>query len=212
MKLKVGNNNLTIRKWKGKDKKNFMSLINGEEVNEHEIMESIVYSCIEEDVVLSVDEFKYVLSRIRAYSLGEGISVEFYCESCGSVFKQDFKLSDVYSYTYTELNEIKVPGYTIKMGDIKNKDFYIEKIKEDSLYDFLLRIESINGDDTYDLEKLEELFDEMDIDILTDILDQYEDARFKLKDINTVKCPSCFKETKYQFDELPGFFPDSWFE
>ena len=78
MKIKLGNKELTIRKWKGRDKKKFMAAVNAELLDEQEITNSLVYDCIEEDVALSDDEFKYMLSKIRAYSLGEDISIEFY--------------------------------------------------------------------------------------------------------------------------------------
>lgn len=212
MKIKVGNKNLTIRKWKGKDKKNFLKLLNKEKLDEVQIMEAMVYSCIEEEIILSIPEFKYVLSRIRAYSIGENINIEFYCEDCGEMFNKDFKLSDIYSYTFKNINEIKSNDIVIKLSEIRNKDFYIKKISEDELYDFLLRIESINGNDTMDLSQIEDYFDELDVDVLTDILEQYENTKFKLLDIHTVKCENCESETLYQFDELPGFFPSAWFE
>lgn len=212
MKIKVGNKDITIRKWKGKDKKKFISLLKDESLNEVSIMEAMVYSCIEENVILSVDEFKYVLSRIRAYSLGEEISIEFYCDKCGDVFNKEFKLSDVFTYTYKELKEIDIPGAQIKLGPIKNKEIYIKKIAEDSYYDLLLRVERINGNDAFTLEELENIIDEMDLDVLEQIMEIYYDSKFTIHDINEVQCPSCGDKSLYEFDELPGFFPETWFE
>ena len=128
MKLKVGDKNLTIRKWKGKDKKNFIKALNKKNTNEAEVMEAIGYSCIEEDEVLSIDEFRYVLSRIRAISLGEEYDVDFYCKSCGEVFNKEFKLDETFKFTYKPLKEIKVDGVRIKLGPIRNKVAYLKRI------------------------------------------------------------------------------------
>ena len=212
MKIKVGNKNLTIRKWKGKDKKNFINALKKKDIDENEVMQALVYSCIEESAALSVDEFRYVLSRIRAESLGEEIKIEFYCTKCGELYTKTFLLKDIISFSYNELKEIKVDGVHIVLGEIRNKEFYIKKVSEDQLYDLLLRIKSYNGNDTFTLSELEEMFDDMDIDTLDKVLQIYNDAKFKVLDVNTVQCPSCSHQTKYKFDELPGFFPQSWFD
>jgi hypothetical protein len=212
MKIQVGNKNLTIRKWKGKDKKAFINALKKNDVQQNEIMDVLVYSCIEEDVVLSVDEFRYVLSRIRAYSLGEDISIDFLCSECGTLYTKIFKLKDIIRYTYNGLNEIKVQGHVIELGEIKNKDAYVELVLKDPLYDLLLRVESIDGDDAFTLESLISTFDELDVDVLDEIIDIWESSKFKLDDLNIVTCSNeqCGKETTYVFDELPSFFPESW--
>ena len=56
MKIKLKDQEITIRKWKGKDKKKFMTEMNQPEPDEMKIMQALVYNCIEEeDVVLSTD-------------------------------------------------------------------------------------------------------------------------------------------------------------
>lgn len=211
MKIKVSDKTITINKWKGKNKKEFTRLLNDPKANEQQMMESLVYSCIDEDVILSVDEFRYVLSRIRAISLGEEINIEFYCNECEKTFTKSFELKDIIRFNYKELKEIKVNNIHIKLGNIKNKAIYSEKVAEDSNYDFLFRIEEINGNDAFSLNELEEIVDDIDLDDLEKIMEIYEDHRFKIDDINTVEC-ECGHKMKFQFDELPGFFPDSWFE
>jgi len=213
MKLKVGNRNLTIRKWKGKDKKAFINSLKEENINEEDVMNALVYDSIEEEnVILSSDEFKYVLSRIRAYSLGEEINVEFMCGECGEIHTQTFELKNLLKYEFKPLKEIKIPGAHIKFGEIANKELYISKIKEDEDYDFLLRISEINENNTFTLNELEMIIDDLDIDVLTEVMTIWEESKFKLDDVGLVKCPNCGDEVYYQFDEIPGFFPTSWFE
>ena len=212
MKIKVGNKNLTIRKWKGKDKKAFINALKEKKINENDVMNSLVYSCIEEDVILSLDEFKYVLTKIREYSLGDELEIEFYCASCGTVYTKKLKISEIIKYTYKELKEIKVKDVVIKLGELKNREIYVKLIEEDPIYDLLLRVESFNGNEGFNLEELVDLFDDLDIDILSEILDIYADSKFKIDDIKAIACPECGTETLYEFDELPDFFPKSWFE
>jgi hypothetical protein len=211
MKIEVGNKNLEIRKWRGGDKKKFLAALNKKDLDINEVMQTLVYDCIEEKVTLSPDEFKYVLSRIRAYSLGEEFNVEFYCDGCGNVFKKTLLLKDTVRYTYKELNEINVQGVSIKLSEIRNKEFYIKKISEDLEYDFLLRIQEINGNESFTLQELESIIDDIDIDILTNIAEIWEDHKFKMDDINTVHC-DCGKSYTYKFDEIPEFLPTSWFK
>jgi len=212
MEIQLGNKKLNIRGWKGKDKKAFLSSIKAEALDEKRVMESIVYECIEEkNVVLSIEEFKYVLVKIRAISLGEEIKINFYCRKCSELFEKTFLLKDIIKYSYKDLKEIKAPGVVIKLDEIKNKEIYIQKLKEDDLYDLLLRVKSFNGDDTFTLDELMDKFDDLDLSVLSNIIEQYEAAKFKVLDVNAVTCPSCQDVINYEFDELPEFFPSSWF-
>lgn len=210
--INLGSKKIHIRKWKGRDKKAFLASLKAKEINESDVMDTLVYGCIREKVVLSTEEFKYVLSRIRAISLGEEIRIEFYCIECGEIHKETFQLNNIIRYTCGNLKEIKEKDVLIKLGEIRNKTIYIKKLGEDSLYDLLLRVESFNGDDAFTLDSLMEKFDDLDIDVLASIIEQYENAKFKVQDTNTVICPKCKNETDYIFDELPKFFPESWFE
>ena len=76
---------------------------------------------------------------------------------------------------------------------------------------FLLKIESFNGDDAFTLEGLIEKFEDLEIDTITEIMEIYDDHKFKVNDVNEIEC-DCGHKMKFEFDELPGFFPDSWFK
>ena len=83
----------------------------------------------------------------------------------------------------------------IKIGEIKNADFYKNIIEqnpsEEKDYDFYLRIESINSDDSMTLEEIVELFNEMDIDEFDSIFSQWEQMRFKIDDTAEISCKNC---------------------
>lgn len=210
MKIQLKDQVITARKWKGKDKRNFMKEMQKQKPNEDKITKALVYDCIEEDVILSTDEFKYVLSMIRAESLGNEIKYNFYCTECDSTHERTYNITDIIRASYSDDSVISVGDININLGEIKNKEFYIEKIKEGKIYDFLLRINDINGDKTLDLDDLINFLDELDIDILDEILKKYDDIRFKVDDVNEFVC-DCGHREKYHFDELPEFFPSEWF-
>lgn len=210
MKIQLKNKEITIRKWKGKDKREFIKLMQEKTPNEVSIMNALVYDCIEEDVTLSPEEFKYVLSQIRAKSLGEEITYNFYCTECGETHERKYNISDIMRPVFEDVNFISHGGINITLGEIKNKEYYLNKIQEGNIYDFLLRIEDINGNDAFDLDYLIDFFDDLDIDVLDEILKQYDKIKFKIDDVNTFECDCGFKED-YKFDEIPEFFPSDWF-
>lgn len=210
MKLKLGNKTVTIRKWKGKDKKALINALKANENKDQSVIKSLVYSCIEEDVALDVQELQYVLMHIRALSLGDTFNIDLHCDSCNTESKYTYKISDVIRYSFIDKNILQSGDVTIKLGKIRNKEFYLKKVVEDSMYDLLLRVESFNGDESFTLDELIEKFDDLDVDVLDDIINQWETTRFKLDDINEVECPNCHNKELYKFDAIPNFFPESW--
>lgn len=215
MKVKLNNQEITIRKWKAKEKKEFLNTVRNSESLDT-LQDVLVYNCIEEKVALNADEFKYVMTQIRSYSLGDEIELEFFCDSCKSKFLNTIKLQEIIKPIISNLKEIETKNYRIKLGNIRNVDFYKETIKnnpnEEKDYDFYLRIESINDNDCLTLAEIVELFNNMDIDEFDSIFEQWEDIRFKIDDTKEVKCKKCSSSVVYSFDEIPGFFPTNWFK
>lgn len=215
-KVQVGNKTVTIRKWKGKDRKQFVKLIRDKDLINPEFMNALVYDCLDENVTLNAEEFRYVLTRIRAFTLGENIKFKFSCDKCEETFEEERELKNVLRYNYKDIKEIKVKDVIIKIGEIKNREFYQKVISENTddvdFYDFLLRVESVNGNDMFTFEQLVEFFDDLDVDVLEEIVSIWNDGKFEIDDINQVICPHCNHKMTYIFDELPEFFPSKWFE
>ena len=214
MKIKIGTNEITIRKWKAKEKKEFLNTVRTSESLDT-LQDILVYNCIEENVALSAEEFKYVMTQIRSYSLGDCIDLEFFCDNCKVKFIHTIELKEIIKPIISDIREIKTKNYKIKLGNIRNVDFYRETIKKNPLeekdYDFYLRIESLNSDDSLTLEEIVDVFNNMDIDEFDSIFKQWEDIRFKIDDTAEISCKNCGTAVKYSFDEVPGFFPPAWF-
>ena len=209
----IGDKKVTFRKWKGKDKKEFIKCLKNPEMEFNDVIQSLVYSCIEDDkVVFGVEELKYLLSRIRAFSLGEYINIELLCTSCMELHKQDFKLSDIIRQKWKPLEQIEVGETTIKFGPIRNREKYIDMMEIDDSYDFIMRIEQFNDLDIFTVQELEDMIDDLDVEDLTLIMAEFMECQFKVDDINSVTCPHCKEITEYEFDEIPGFLPNDWAE
>ena len=215
-KVQVGNKTVTIRKWKGADRKLFVKTIKERNLESPDLTNGLVYNCIDENYTFNAEEFRYLLTRIRAFTLGENIKFKFSCSECKEIFEEERELKDILKPKYKELKEINVDNINIKIGEIKNREFYQKIISEnydDSVfYDFLLRIESFNGNDMFTFDELVEMFDDLDVDVLEKIIEIWEDSKFEIDDVNEVVCPKCSHKMNYIFDEIPEFFPTKWFE
>lgn len=204
-----------VRKWKAKEKKEFLKTIKEKE-NLDDLQDILVYNCIEGKAAFSIDEFKYVFSKMRQISLGEKIKLEFFCNECKSKFIQEIPLDDIIKPIFSKIKNIQSKNYNIELSGIVNPDFYKKIISENveysKEYDFYLRIKSINDNETMTLEEIVEMFDNMDIDEYDYIFNEWEKIRFKINDIVDISCNNCNHIVKYSFDEVPGFFPNSWFK
>lgn len=209
-KIKFNGFEVNARKWKAKEKFSFKNSI---KEGTNDIIESLVYKCLDNNVVLSPNEYKYALAQIRAHSLGEEIELEFFCDSCNERFRTKVNLNEIVKPVYKEIKEIKTKNHNILLGTIKNPDFYKKVIVQaPNELDFYLRIHSINDEECFSIEEVIKYFNEMDIDEFEEIINQWEEIKFKIDDIFEVKCTKCGEGKKYQFDEIPGFFPNSWYE
>lgn len=209
-KITLNGYEVNARKWKAKEKFKFKEIINKDD--NKELVKILVYDCLDKEVAFSEDEYKYVLAQIRSHSLGETIKLEFNCESCDTRFVNEINLNDVLKPEYEAIKPIITNKHVIKIGEIKNKDFYKKVISQapDEL-DFYLRIDTINDEECYSIEEVIKYFSEMDIDEFENIINQWEKIKFKLNDNYSIKCTKCEASTNYQWDEIPGFFPNSWY-
>lgn len=211
IEIQLNSKKIKARKWKAKEKFTFKANISSKN-GAQKIVDSLVYDCLETNEVLSTEEYKYALLKIREASISDSIKLQFNCDNCNTRFNTDLKLSGIFKPVYVEKNEIKTQNHIIKLGEIKNKEFYKKVINQSpNELDFYLRIESINGEECVSISEVIQYFSEMDVDEFERITDQWEEIRFKIDDNVKISCPNCKSETVYKFDEIPGFFPASWY-
>jgi len=209
---KIRDKVVKYRKWKVKDKKKLLANTDNPLLTK----EAMVFDCLEDKkIALSEDEFKYMLFKIREESISEKIKFKFECGSCSKPFDYDADLNEIMTPEFKDYGEIEYNGHIINIGSLRNREFYestmnnIDDEDEKYLADFLFHIESYN-DNEYTFETLNEKINDLDVDVFEKIFKAWEEMRFKIDNVKEVKCPSCGFEEFYEFDALPGFFPESW--
>lgn len=184
----------------------------------------LVYDLLEEFVPLDVEEFNYVLYRIRDFSYNTPIKYTITCNECGRDFDVAYKLCDLYrpmnGYSQDVTKEHTVNDKTMSMtfSHISVKDFeqYESIITAETdefknlLIDFIYHIKYINGLAVDDRVKLFKDIEEWDADIFENFFFDFNSIKFYVDVNNRVKCPHCLQSTVLNFDEFPNFYPDSW--
>lgn len=217
--LTVRDNIIKYRKWKVKDRKKFIKMLSDiENIKEQEASNVLVYDCLENPkVILSPEEYRYVLTQIRKTSIGGDIDFKFTCSACKSPFNVKLDLDYIVKPKFSEYLNIKVDEIKIELGDVISKEHYDKRISdcksEEDIYltDFLYHIKSINGNNTFTFDELSNYFDNLDTDDVDNIFDEWDTMRFIVDDLAEVECPKCGHKENYIFDDLPGFFPTKWF-
>lgn len=215
--IELNGKRIKFRKWKGKDKKKFIQQIREiglENVSLEKTMNILVHGALEshKDEIFTQEEYRYLLSRIRQFSLGNDMLASLFCDNCGEEFLHEYKISEVVKPIHETLDDFDDGDVFIKFGKIKNKEMYLEQVQEDKNVEIFYRIEEFNGSRQHSIDSLMQEFDDLDLVQIEEIIDFYESNKFQIDDIKEIKCPHCNHTTDYEFDEIPDFFPQSWFE
>jgi DNA-directed RNA polymerase subunit RPC12/RpoP len=212
-KTDVRGKEVKFRKWKVKDKKKFVSNSKDPRV----VKDALVYDCIEDkNLALSEEEYKYLLFKIRETSLTSKVEFLFTCKDCNTEFDFVANLDEIMQPTFKEYGSIEVNGKIFEMGNIRNRDFYEQLItsnaeaSEKLLADFILHIKSFDDNTGFTFDQMVEKIDDLDVEDFEKVFEKWEEMRFKVDNTYPVKCPNCGSEELYEFDALPGFFPESW--
>lgn len=209
---KLKNKNIQFRKWKVKDKKNILQ----SKDNAIQLKHALVYNCLKDKkIALTSEEYKFLLFKIRSESINSPILYNFSCDSCNEEFEYNADLNEIMKPTYIEKSLISVKNNTFKLQNIQNREFYENSIQnldesELDLVDFIFHIKSYNDDDTLGFDDLNEIINNMNIDVFSEIFSEWNKIKFKINNVYSVKCPVCGAYELYEFDDLPGFFPDDW--
>lgn len=212
--IKVGNKIIKARKWKAKDRKLFRKkLVESEGKNISKIISDVlVYNCLENpNIALTDEEIQYLFIQLRKISISDKFKFEFECENCGHKNELILKIDDVIKPVYKEYEPIIVDNITIEIQDIKNKKFYEENKDEyDDAKELAFRIKSFNGDTSKSFNELVEIFENMDINTFDKIYQKFQEMNFHIDNTYACECKNCGHKNLFEFDEIPGFFPDTW--
>lgn len=213
--LKIRDKEINYRKWKVKDKKKFITAL---ENNDGISAEAVVYDCLENpNIPLTEEEYRWVIMNIRAKSIGETLKFDIGCDECGQYFEYNESIFDAQVPQFKAFGTIRSGSVSLKMGEIPNKEYYDDAIRqcnnseEKFFIDFLFHVKEMNGSDAFSFDTLYNFVNNLDIDVGEDLFQQWNDMKLTFNNVHDVECPSCKHQQPIRFDELFGFFPDSWF-
>lgn len=215
MEINLNNRTINFRKWKVKDRNNFVKA-----TNDIERRYALVYNCLEDpNTPLDMEEYNYMLLMIRSLSLTPILTYTLKCvnPNCGKIYTTNVDISEnLKNIKPCPYNDIVIDNIKIKIQRIKNQKAYEEHINSTTspftryLMDFCLHIKSINDSEILTLDDVFNFMNELDVDAFEGIMTQWEDQRFKVDMKGYIECPHCHENVLYSFDDLPDFFPKSW--
>jgi hypothetical protein len=213
---------LHLRKWKVKDRNAFKQIIKekGESLTPIDISSALVFPCIKEkNILLTEEEIKNVLYSLREISIKADFDFTFLCdeENCEKLNTTTIKVQDINKIVKSNWSEVEIFDDVITFGERVQPEFYYNTIyntdsenqKEQS--DLAMHIVKIGNDDSMSFSETITFLNNLDTDVLDKIQEEYNKQKFKQDTLYTVKC-ECGKEQNFIFDEIPNFFPTSWFE
>jgi len=208
--IDLGHRVIKARKWKGKERKDFKKMVLDNDV-EKATEKILIRRCLENpDTALSSAELKYVLIQIRKQSLGDKFDFEYICE-CSYKNKLKIKLDDVSKLKYKPWKKIEVNSNTYEFQNIQNAKYYnknqdsLDDVKEISFY-----TKAINDNESMSFIEVQDFYDNLDIDEFDKVFDEFSKMYCNIDDVHEVQCKECKRKKKFEFDEIPGFIPDSW--
>ena len=119
--LELQGRTIKFRTWKVKDKENLIKA-----KTNYDKKKALVFNCLENpNEALDYLEYEYVLFNIRNKSLPNYVTkYVLRCPNCGTVYNCNVHFSDILEKNDRKYTEIKSGNYSIKVGNIKNQEFY----------------------------------------------------------------------------------------
>lgn len=209
---------LEYRKWKVKDKleldkidadltaDNIQKMIRKREV--------FVYNCLKERVPLDIEQYNYVLSLIREYSLHSPMEFTVECTHCKAKFLQSLSTPEIITFRDADYKDITVKDLTFKIGNVTDPGYDFDILNamstsERFLADFAYHVVSINDKEVSPTDVME-ILGEFDVDDFQVLFDSYNNQKFVCGFSKAIVCPECGEGDIYEFDNLTAFFPKSW--
>ncbi len=205
--IDLGHKKVNARKWKAKDRKLFKDAIQKEKDIDESLTKYLVMNCLEDNNVdLSDEEIQYIILQIRKHSISDSFKFEWTCD-CGYKNSEIIKIDDIQK---THFKEYTSSG-CVEFQDVKNAKMYNSDKNRDEISELAYRTKSINSDMSMSFSEVKDYFEDMDIDELDKILDDLYSMMFTVSSKKKLTCKECSKKQEFEFDEIPSFFPESWY-
>ena len=173
-----------------------------------------VYNCLKDPVLLDIEQYNYVLSLIREYSLHSPIEFTLECNKCNEQFIANYNTLELISFKEFDFSDIAVSNLKFSLGNISNPDYDRDilnafSLSERFILDFAYHVTKVN-DKEVKLNDVIEMLQDLDVDEYQEIFKRYNSQRAICNFTKTVKCPKCGLSDLYEFNNLSTFFPQSW--
>ena len=208
---------IKFNNWTGRTKKIFKKIAEDDSANLDGALDVLIRNYINnKDIYLSDVEQQYLILKLREVSLSDKFQYDSECPECGeiqtieSTIQETFRLKPA---NYPKYNEI----LKLTFVDIKNQDDLEDKIKEIQNaqdYDGITTrgdIEvamHIKTNDSKSPQEILDMFDEMDLKSLNEILDELSNCAPSFESYNERVCKGCSKTVKFYTDEIPDVFSE----
>lgn len=205
-----------FRKWKAKDRREFVKAIKVDNKDKISEIKKLVYKTIKENIHLSKEEFLYVLSELRRLSVGDELDITWTCTNCMKINTNVISISSMYKLLQQNLStigsDIKVHLQTPSNYELLKEAVSYAKLDEDVMFaEFLYHIKSIEyKGDTYTIFTFEELIrfiDSIPSNIYNELLIGWNLQRFMFTLTTPISC-ECGKTSNILVDDISGFVED----
>lgn len=217
-KVNISGLDIQFRKWKVKDKTLLDQIESDTTLNPLEKSlrkrQVFVYNCLKDPVLLDIEQYNYVLSLIREYSLHNDLEFSLECHKCKHQFLRTFKTSEIVNFKDADYKEVTIRDMVIKFGNITDPNYDRDILNSISsserfLLDLVYHIEEFNGKKV-SVEELLDMFQELDVDVFQELFDAFCEQRPSCSFSKEVSCPECGQVLNFEFENISSFFPASW--
>ena len=210
------NKKVTIKPWTGKTKKKVRKFFefaeSPEEIDFKEVIKTLIYDYVNEDIYLNDDEQQYILSKIKDISLSDDIDALTYCPICSA--ENTFKTrSDLFLH-YKE-NELPFKyNEEIEFVDIislKDFDSEVKNIMESEDYDGITTEKDIETAmfikiKDKNTEQVIEYLDDLPLNKTQEIIKVLNEKLPKTEMYINRRCTSCNTEVDFTIDITKPIF------
>lgn len=217
------NGTIHYRKWRVKDKKALEASRTLTDMKYALVLNCIEYKENEHKFALDNEEVNFLLHNIRRESVHKPLKHTFVCPECGHTYVKEINLDDIVTTVggdYEIEGKITVGSNNIEFGNPGDQEIYNEFMSLDDpgdfqlfIMDMILHIKKFNDIEVTnrdDLIKIIKEIDELESDVADELVEKWNDIRYKVIIDNKVECPECYSVNKFNFEDLPGFYPSSW--
>lgn len=218
IKTTISGIEIEYRKWKVKDKLELDKVDSDTSLTQLDRQlkkrEIFVYNCMKERKQLDIEQYNYLLSLIRDYSLHNKIEFSLECSKCKAQFHRQFSTPEIITFRDSEYKEIKVSDKTFKLGNVTNENYDRDILNSFSnaerfIVDFAYHVQEVNGE-TLDFKDVIDILTDLDVDDYQTLFTEYDSQKSLCDFSKGITCPECGNIEIYQFDNLTSFFPSSW--